>query len=167
MSKDKQDNQWHSILFYTVTLIVLVADQLSKIGIRASLAIGESIPETGFIHLTRVQNTGAAFGIFYGHTFPLTIASFLGIIIILFYAFSINRHFPLLNHRLGSVVLGIILGGTTGNLIDRLRFGSVTDFIDIGPWPSFNVADSCITVGVIIFAYTLLASIRAEKSSNS
>ena len=59
----------------------------------------------------------------------------------------------------------MVLGGTVGNLIDRLRFGYVTDFIDFGFWPAFNIADSAIVVGVIIFAYSLLFLVGAEESS--
>ncbi len=74
-----------------------------------------------------------------------------------------SPRFPLLNSWLGKPALGLILGGTVGNLIDRFRQGHVTDFIDIGIWPSFNVADSAITVGVILFAYLLLF-IASRKS---
>ncbi|MBA7678182.1 Lipoprotein signal peptidase [subsurface metagenome] len=55
----------------------------------------------------------------------------------------------------GKSALGLVLGGTVGNIIDRLRFGYVTDFIDFGFWPAFNVADSSVVIGVIIFAYSL------------
>ncbi len=64
---------------------------------------------------------------------------------------------------LGKVALGLVFGGTLGNLIDRFRFGRVTDFIDFGFWPAFNIADSAVTVGVIIFAYSLLRLARAEN----
>jgi len=64
---------------------------------------------------------------------------------------------------LGRPVLGLVLGGAVGNLIDRLRFGYVTDFIDVGLWPAFNIADSAITIGVILLAYSLLRLTRAEK----
>ena len=61
------------------------------------------------------------------------------------------------------VALGLVLGGTAGNLIDRLRFGYVTDFIDVGIWPTFNIADSAVVVGVIIFVYSLRPLVKAEK----
>ena len=156
-------DQWHPLIFYMVAVIILVADQLSKTAIRSLLDPGQSIPETGFIRFTHVQNTGAAFGIFYGYTFILSIFSLIGISIMLYYAFYLHKRYPLLNSKLGAVVLGLVMGGTTGNLVDRLRLGYVTDFIDIGPWPMFNIADSCINVGIIIFAFILLISIRAEK----
>ena len=64
----------------------------------------------------------------------------------------------------GKSVLGLLLGGTVGNLVDRVRFGYVTDFIDFKIWPTFNVADSAVTVGVIIFAYFILCFTRSAKS---
>ena len=82
---------------------------------------------------------------------------------LLLYAFLFYRRFPLLNNWLTWAGLGLVLGGTVGNLIDRLRLGYVTDFIDFGFWPAFNLADSAIVVGVIIFAYSLLSLARAEK----
>ncbi|GAF88347.1 unnamed protein product, partial [marine sediment metagenome] len=73
------------------------------------------------------------------------------------------HRFPFLDNILGKSALGLVLGGTVGNLIDRLRFGYVTDFIDFGFWPAFNIADSAIVIGVIIFAYSLLPLARAGK----
>ena len=96
----------------------------------------------------------------HGQTFPLIIASFIGVDILLFYAFFFYRRFPLLDNWITWTGLSLVLGGTVGNLIDRLRFGYVTDFIDFGFWPAFNLADSSIVVGVIIFAYSLLSLAR-------
>ena len=70
---------------------------------------------------------------------------------------------PLLNNIPGKLAIGLVLGGIVGNLIDRLSQGCVTDFIDVGAWPVFNIADSAIVVGVIILAYTLLTLVRAKK----
>ena len=66
---------------------------------------------------------------------------------------------------LSRLALGLVLGGTVGNLIDRLCFGYVTDFIDVGIWPAFNVADSAITVGVLIFVYSLFPLFKAGEHS--
>ncbi|GAH59426.1 unnamed protein product [marine sediment metagenome] len=84
-------------------------------------------------------------------------------IALLFYALFIYRLSPLLDNRLSKIALGLVLGGTVGNLIDRLRFGGVTDFIKVGFWPAFNIADSALTVGVILFAYSFLRLARAER----
>ena len=149
--------------FFLATLLIIASDQLSKLWVRSNLALGQSLPETGFFRLTRVHNTGAAFGLFRGQSFPLTIVALVGVAALLAYGLFIYRRFPYLDNMLGRSALGLILGGTVGNLIDRLYFGYVTDFIDIGIWPAFNVADSAIVVGVIIFVYSLLPLARGVK----
>ena len=155
--------KWPNIVFFSLTLLVIAADQLSKIWIRSNLAIGESLPETGLVRLTHISNTGAAFGLFQGHSFPLTIVALVGATVILLFALYFYRRFPFYDRRLGKLALGLMLGGTIGNLIDRLNQGFVTDFIDIGIWPTFNVADSAVVVGVILFVYRLLVFSGAKK----
>jgi len=154
--------KWN-VVFFLIALLVAIADQLSKIWIRSYLAIGQSLPETGFFQLTHIHNTGAAFGIFRGQSSALTIVALVGVVILLLYVLIGYHRFPSLHVGLGKSALGLVLGGTIGNLIDRLRFGCVTDFIDIGIWPAFNIADSAVVVGVIMFAYSLLLLTRAEK----
>lgn len=154
-----------TVIFFLIALLVVAADQLSKIWIRYNLAIGQSLPETGFFRLTHIHNTGAAFGLFHGQSFPLTIVALVGIVILLLYVLIGHHLFPFSNNRLSKIALGLVLGGTTGNLIDRLQFGYVTDFIAVGIWPSFNIADSAIVVGTIIFAYSLISSARRENLS--
>jgi len=141
----------------------VVADQFSKAWIRANLPEGRSLFETGFLRITHVHNTGAAFGLFPDQSFALSIVALIGITAILAYVLVIYRYFPSPDGMLGKLALGLVFGGTLGNLIDRLRFGYVTDFIDFGFWPAFNIADSAVTVGVIIFAYSLLRLGKAEK----
>ena len=155
-----------NVSFFLPALLVVTADQLSKIWIRSNLLVGESLFELGFFRIIRVPpNTGAAFGLFQGQSFALTIVGLVGVTALLAYALFFYRHFPLLNNRLSNSALGLILGGTLGNLIDRLNpnLGGVTDFISIGIWPTFNIADSAVVVGTIIFAYTLLPLFRVEK----
>ncbi|MFC1992345.1 signal peptidase II [Chloroflexota bacterium] len=156
-------NWQRNVIFLVTALLVAAADQLSKTWIRSNLALGQSLPETGFPRLIHAQNTGSAFGLFQGQSSALIIVAIIGIALILILAFIVYRRSPLLDSRLGRLALSLILGGAVGNLTDRLRFGSVTDFIDVGFWPVFNVADSAVTVGVIIFAYSLLLLARAEK----
>jgi len=112
-----------------------------------------------------VHNTGAAFGLFQGHLFALTIVAIVGVVVLLIYAFFAYRRFPFLDTKPNRVALGLMLGGTVGNLIDRLNpnLNGVTDFISIGIWPAFNIADSAVTIGVIVFAYSLLRRVPAEK----
>ena len=155
--------KWWNVVFSLTGLLIVVADQLSKIWIRTNLPEGQSLFETGFLRIAHVHNTGAAFGLFQDQSFALTIIALIVITALLVYVLVIYRYFPLLNSMLGKLALGLVLGGTVGNLIDRLRFGYVTDFIAFSFWPAFNIADSAITVGVIIFAYSLLRIAQAEK----
>ena len=153
---------WY-VLPFLIVLLVVTADQLSKTWIRAY----PDRYELGFVRLTPVHNTGSAFGLFQGQSFILTIVVAVGIAFILLAAFLIYRRFPLLVNAPNKIAFGLILGGAIGNLVDRLRFGQVTDFIDVGFWPVFNVADSAITVAAIIIAYSLLRLTRAEKTDSS
>lgn len=157
------DRWWRTVVFFLVTLAVVAGDYFSKLWIRSHLAVGESLPENGFLRLTHVQNTGAAFGIFQNHTFSLTIVSFIGIAVILVYTFYISRRFPILDNGISKAALGSVLGGTVGNLIDRLSLGYVTDFIAVGSFPAYNIADASITTGVSVFAGFLIYLLIKEK----
>lgn len=148
--------------FFVTALAVVAADQLSKLWIRTNLAPGESIPDSGFFRLNHIQNSGAAFGLFQDQTFLLTIVGFVGIAIILG-AFLFSDRLPPLDNAKSKLALSLILGGTVGNLIDRLSLGYVTDFIDIGIWPSFNAADSAVVIGVIALTYLLLTPTKNGK----
>ena len=165
MQKAKSlQGKWRNVGFFLIALLVVVADQLSKMWIRSNLDVEELLFELGFFRLTHIHNTGAAFGLFRDQSFTLTIVAFVGIVVILVYALIIYRRFPFWDNLLGKSALGLVLGGTVGNLIDRLHLGYVIDFIDVGFWPAFNIADSAITVGVVILlAYSLRSLARAEK----
>ncbi len=163
---NRLQGNWRNVVFALIALLIIALDQLSKTWIRTNLAEGQSIAEIGFFQLTYVHNTGAAFGLFQGQSFSLTIVALVGVTVLLLYALLIYRHFPFLDNMLGKSALGLVLGGTVGNLIDRLLFGYVTDFIDFGFWPAFNIADSAIVIGVIIFAYSLLPLAKAGEQSD-
>ncbi len=140
-------------IFFLIAAAVLALDQLTKHLVRSSLSLGESFPDEGFFRITYVANTGAAFGILKGQTVFLIVTTFFGLAAIFLYYV-----YPPLEHGILRVALGLQLGGAIGNLTDRVRVGRVTDFIDVGPWPAFNVADSCIVIGVIgILAFFLLS----------
>ncbi len=160
-----QGKRGNAVFFFTA-LLVVVADQLSKVWIRSNLAIGESLFEVGFFRLIRVHNSGAAFGLFQGQSFLLTLIALVGVVALLLYALFFHRKLPFLGNRLGKLALGLVLGGTVGNLIDRIYLGYVTDFIDFNFWPAFNIADSAIVVGTIILAYSLICLARAGKRSD-
>jgi len=156
-----RDN-WQRAIFFPTAGLIVTLDQLSKVWIRSNLPVGQSLPDEGFFQLTHVHNTGGVFGLFQGQSFSLTIVALVGVGFLLSVLF-IYRRFPLLNSIPGKLAIGLVLGGIVGNLIDRLSQGYVTDFIDVGVWPVFNIADSAIVVGVIILAYTMLTLVRAKK----
>lgn len=154
-------------VFFLTAFLVLAADQSSKIWIRSILDKNESIFELGFLRIIHFHNTGGVFGLFPDQSFALTILGIISIVVLLLFVFLFAHQFPFLNNRLGMLTLGLFFGGTAGNLIDRLRLGYVTDFIDIGVWPTFNIADSASTVGIILFIYLLLFLARAKKTDLS
>jgi signal peptidase II len=140
--------------FFLVAGLVFALDQITKAAIRGWLAVGESWPSDGWlIKITHVTNTGAAFGILQGQGLFLTVTAVIAIGAIVFYYM-----YPPLEHGLLRLAMGLELGGAAGNLLDRLRFGHVTDFIDFPHYPEFNVADSSIVIGLIIIIGFFLLS---------
>ncbi len=140
---------------FLIALSVIGVDQLTKYLIRAKMEIGQSIPDECIVGLHYTTNTGGAFGLFANQTFLLTMAAVVGIAVLVLYL----RYLPPRSTLL-KVGLGLDLGGAIGNLIDRLRLGEVTDFVKIGAWPVFNLADSAIVVGTFLVAFYLLFAAR-------
>jgi len=157
----------HLRLFATA-LVIVVSDQMVKRVVVDVLGMGETRNVWGtFFRLTRTENTGAAFGIFRGQSTWFIIISALAAIAIVFFRKEIARMRPL--HQ---SAFGLILGGAVGNLIDRIRLGAVVDYLDLGfgatRWPAFNIADSAITIGVVLLAVHLVfMSDRRESESPS
>lgn len=154
------------IIFYATAFLVIIADQLTKIWIRSVLYIGETLWEWGIFSIIRIPpNTGAAFGIFHNYQYVLAAFSAVSAIAIIIGAVYFWRRYPPLYTRTTQLILGLVLGGTLGNLIDRLqpKLGGVTDFITVSIWPSFNIADASIVVGIIVFVYYLLRLMREGK----
>jgi signal peptidase II len=132
-------------VFFLIAAAVVALDQSTKAIVRARLDVGEAWPDRDWVlNIVHVTNSGAAFGILEGQTMFLVVTSLIGVAaIVLYYVF------PPMEHGLLRVALGLQLGGAAGNLIDRIRLGEVTDFINFDFWPAFNVADSCISIGVV------------------
>lgn len=158
---------WRDVVFILVGILVALADQLTKEWIRANVAYGASLFELGLFRITHIHNTGAAFGLFAGQSFILTIIALIGIVVVFLCVFSSYRYLPFLDNMLGKATFGLVLGGIVGNLIDRLRFGHVTDFIDFTYWPVFNIADSAETISIILFAYLIIRQAIVEKGQDS
>jgi len=144
--------------FFSLALAVAVLDQGSKALVRAHLALGQSFPYEAPLRLTHVANTGGAFGLFADQAFPLLVTAAIGVVAIFLYYLYPPFQSPLL-----TLSLGLQLGGAMGNLIDRFRFGYVTDFIDVRVLPVFNLADSAITVGVALLVGFLLLARPAPR----
>lgn len=134
-----------------VTSVVAILDFVTKKIIVAKVMPHESINVLPFLRIVHVENKGAAFGSFanLGNNIFIII-SVIAIIFILVYISKVQK-------RLEFFSLSLILGGAIGNFIDRIRIGKVIDFIDLfvgeWHWPSFNVADSALTVGIILFLF--------------
>jgi signal peptidase II len=129
-----------------VVLLTLIIDQSSKAIIKYMLAEGQSIPILPFVfHLTYIRNPGAAFGLFADQTIFFIIATLFVITLVMVVARRIPESRWLLK-----LSLGLILGGAVGNLLDRLRYGLVVDFLDFRVWPVFNLADSAIVLGACL-----------------
>jgi signal peptidase II len=141
--------------FLAVAGVVILVDQVTKALVDTFMHWGQSVPAEGMVRLTYTTNTGAAFGMFQGQTFLLTIASIVGITAVLFYYRTLSAHPPL------RWALGLILGGAAGNLIDRVLRGYVVDFVDVQLWQGyhfavFNVADASINIGILLLAFFLI-----------
>ena len=147
-----------AILLLTA-LAILIADQLTKALVVANLTVGEKARVLGdVVQVWHAQNRGAAFSLFQGGTALFLIVSVLSMGMVAYFHRTLRGRSPWLH-----VVLGIILGGTLGNFIDRLRQGYVTDWLSVGigdaRWPTFNVADSSVVVGIgILVIYLFLTS---------
>ena len=129
---------------WLISALTLAADQATKHLVAAAFRPGDSLPLVpGVLHLTYIQNTGAAFGLFKGQQL-LFIGLSLVVIAWIARQFLAARPLP----AAAAWAYALVLGGAAGNLIDRLRFGYVVDFIDVRVWPVFNIGDSAITIGV-------------------
>jgi len=147
--------QWVALLVVAGTAVL--ADQLTKSIVVSRLSLGDAIASIGPFSIHHVQNSGIAFGLFADSTtavIVLTGAAVAGMV--LFFARTARRH-PLL-----PVALGLVIGGSVSNLIDRVRLGHVTDFLDFLYWPAFNLADTFIVVGVALLFVSFVASDRAS-----
>jgi signal peptidase II len=140
----------------SVSSIVLIVDRLTKYFLFRNLAEGESIKVVpGLFHITLVLNTGAAFGLFKGRSIFFTVSTIVVISLICLYMWRGGC-----KDILTLTALGLILGGAAGNLIDRILFGYVIDFLDFRIWPVFNIADASITIGAFILAIRLVLDKR-------
>ncbi|MEA4882907.1 MAG: signal peptidase II [Clostridia bacterium] len=137
---------------FLISSWVVLLDQISKAVIMRRLDLYEVVPCLGgFVRITHVRNAGAAFGMLQNKQNLFTAATLLAAALVLVFHQRIpKREWPV---RTG---LALGLGGAVGNLIDRIRFSSVVDFVEISPWPIFNLADSAIVLGVALILLWIL-----------
>jgi signal peptidase II len=141
---------------------VVVLDQFTKWLVKHAMLLGQSVPVLGdFIRLTYVENRGIAFGLRVGNGTVFTFFSAAASLFIVYYLWKQRKESATLR-----ISLLLILAGAVGNLIDRIAFGRVVDFVDVGiktlRWPVFNVADSSVVVGMGVMVYLMIR----EESKN-
>ena len=152
--------RWQWLGLSAVVLAAVAGDQLTKHLVSTQLRLDESVSVLGPLSIHRVQNSGIAFGLFSSATVIVTLATAFAIgWMLVFFARSGARH-PVL-----PAALGLLIGGSASNLVDRVRLGHVTDFLDLGWWPAFNLADSFIVIGVAILLAALVVADQRPKST--
>jgi signal peptidase II len=148
-------SQWLALT--AVAVAAVVADQVTKHTIAGTLALGHEWQVPGPFSIHHVRNTGIAFGLFSGATAAVVVVTGIAVLaMIVLFARSGQRH-PLL-----PVGFGLVLGGSLSNLVDRVRLGYVTDFLDVSRWPAFNLADVFICAGVALLFISFVATDRSS-----
>ena len=145
----------HWLALAAIALAAVAADQLTKHLVASQLKLDDGVHVIGPFWIHHVQNSGIAFGLFSSATAVVIVLTTIAVTwMLVFFARSGARH-PVL-----PVALGLVIGGSSSNLIDRMRLGYVTDFLDLRYWPAFNLADSFIVIGVAVL---LIALVLAER----
>lgn len=158
------------VVFFIAAGVVLLVDLATKSAVMSAFSLHESIPVIpGFFDLTYVRNPGAAFGFLAGtspafRSFFFSGVAVAAILFILYFLFREKEAGLTL-----TLSLGLIIGGATGNLLDRIRFGEVVDFLDFSiggyHWPAFNAADSAISVGACLLLYEIFKRKERRKAA--
>lgn len=138
-------------MIFLLASIVFILDRITKIIAVSTMSYGQSVNVLpNIFNITLVLNNGTAFGLMKGQNAILAVFTAVAVVLIVIYVVT--------HKGLGlavSLALGLILGGALGNLLDRIKFGYVVDFLDFRVWPVFNIADSAITVGMLILVVIL------------
>lgn len=154
-------------VFWLAAAAVVAADQLTKLLAVRSLPPGEAVPVLpGVLWLRLVHNPGIAFGQLAGAGLLLVAAGIAGMVGVLLYRRRVRRD-PPPRPALVEVALALALGGAAGNLLDRIRLGKVVDFVDLGWWPVFNLADSALTVAVALLFYCFALAERSTRPASA
>lgn len=148
--------QWAGLA--TVAIAAVIADQVTKHVVTRTLPLDDSVHVVGPLSIHHVQNSGIAFGLFSSATAMVTVVTAIAIVWMLAFFYRSGSRHPVL-----PAALGLLIGGSVSNLVDRIRLHHVTDFIDLNWWPAFNLADSFIVVGVVILLAALVAADRTPR----
>ena len=152
-------------LVYLLAAVVVLADQYSKHLVRTRLPLNTSWSPwpwlAPYLRILHIQNTGAAFGIFKEAGLFFTAVAVVVTLVIIVYTQRLPQ-----GHWWMRIALGMQLGGALGNLVDRLVFGTVTDFISVGNFAIFNIADASISLGVALLALMMWFEARAERGTS-
>lgn len=150
------------MLFYILGIILIILDQVSKLLITDKLELGQSMPVIdGILNFTYVRNPGIAFGLFPNMNIIIIVLS----IITVFLLFSIYRKTNSGNLWIRTALI-FIASGAVGNLLDRIQYNVVIDFIDFHIWPVFNLADAFIVIGVIILFIVIYFTKESDKDAS-
>jgi signal peptidase II len=150
-SLSAERRQWIGLAIVAVAAVA--ADQITKHVVASNIALDSAVKVVGPFSIRHVQNSGIAFGLFSSATVIVIVLTTVALAwMLVFFARSGARH-PAL-----PVALGLLIGGSLSNLVDRVRLGYVTDFLDLRWWPAFNLADASIVVGVAVLLGSLLLS---------
>ena len=160
--RNKFINSWlfKDKLFWITFPSVFIFDQITKYLVYSNMYLGESIPESAFIRITYARNTGTAFSLFrsYGDIL-LYLSIFVAVFFTIYFIFIEKPKFFM------RLFLSLVVAGALGNILDRIRFGYVNDFIDVGSWPIFNIADSSISIAITIYIVdTLILSRKKDEN---
>jgi signal peptidase II len=139
-----------------MTFFVVGIDRMTKLFFSRILSHGESLPVIRHVfHMTLVRNTGIAFGFFKDRGVVFIIIPLIAVMLLIYNIHYYHKN-PQAVSRGYMIAFSLILGGALGNLYDRIAYGYVIDFIDLRIWPVFNMADSAITIGAVMIAWTCL-----------
>lgn len=151
--RDLTRSQFDIFFAVITTFSVIFFDRITKLFFSDLLAYGESLPVIrNVLHMTLVHNTGIAFGFFKNQGIVFIVIPVIAIFLLAFNIYYYRQNNEALD-RVYIVAFSLILGGAFGNLVDRIVYGHVIDFIDFRVWPVFNIADSAITIGAVLIAF--------------
>jgi signal peptidase II len=168
VAEERDASPWAVLVLSGTALVLYVVDQVTKSIVAANLPLGVRIDVVGdVVQLWHARNTGAAFSLFPGQLWLFLVVAGVALVMVAYFHRSLRGRSLWLQ-----VVLGMILAGTLGNLTDRLLHGAVVDFISVGigdlRWPTFNVADSSVVIGILVLVgYLTVIDRRAQRSEEA